>query len=215
MIAKDAQQCCMKDNLLYRLEGKAPTKKIDPMIAKDAQQCCMKDDLLYRLEGKAPKARTLLVIPKSLQSTVLHGLHSSVFGGHMGFKRTMGRIAEHYWWRDMKASVKEYIRTCPACNARNERHNESVAPLAPEPRIAQPFARIGVDYMEEPCTPRGNRAILVVIDHATKWVEARACPDETAETAARFIFETSRTWCVGMARPGRSGRTVASALRGR
>ena len=104
----------------------------------------------------------------------------------MGFKRTMGRIAEHYWWRDMKASVNEYIRTCPACN---ERHREHEAPLAPEPRIAQPFARIGVDYMEEPYTTRGNRAILVVIDHATKWVEAKACPNQTAETAARFIFE--------------------------
>ena len=60
-----------------------------------------------------------------------------------------------------------YIRTCPACN---ERHREHEAPLAPEPRIAQPFARIGVDYMEEPYTTRGNRAVLVVIDHATKQV---------------------------------------------
>ena len=164
-------------------------RKTDPMLAKDAQQCCMRDDLLYRLEGKAPNTRTLLVIPKALQPTVMHELHSSVFGGHLGFGRTIGRITEHYWWRDMKASVKEYIRTCPACNARNERHSENAAQLAPEPRIAQPFARIGVDYMEEPCTTRGNRAVLVVIDHATKWVEAKACPNQTAETAARFIFE--------------------------
>ena len=164
-------------------------KEVDPLLAKDALQCCMKDDLLYRLEGQAPNTKTLLVIPKALQTTVLHELHSSPFGGHMGMGRTIGRITEHYWWRDMKASVREYIRTCPACNARNERHSENAVPLAPEPRIAQPFARIGVDYMEEPCTPRGNRAVLVVIDHATKWVEAKACPDETAETAARFIFE--------------------------
>ena len=62
-------------------------------------------------------------------------------------------------------------------------------PLAPEPRIARPFERIGVDFMEAPQTPNGNRAVLVVIDHATKWVEAKACADETAETAARFIFD--------------------------
>ena len=105
---RDEQQkdeWCSK--IIKVIQNRTRGKKIDPMIAKDAQQCCMKDDLLYRLEGKAPKARTLLVIPKSLQSTVLHGLHSSVFGGHMGFKRTMGRIVEHYWWRDMKASVNE------------------------------------------------------------------------------------------------------------
>ena len=170
--------------LIQNRQGKK--RKVDALLAKDAQQCCIKDDLLYRLEGKTPNTKTLLVIPKALQPTVLHEMHSSVFGGHLGFGRTIGRITEHYWWRDMKMSVKEYIRTCPACNARNERHSEHAAPLAPEPRIAQPFARIGVDYMEEPCTTRGNRAVLVVIDHATKWVEAKACKDQTAETAARW-----------------------------
>ena len=86
-------------------------KKTDPMLAKDAQQCCMKDDLLYRLEGKAPNSsKTLLVIPKALQPTVMHELHSSVFGGHMGFGRTIGRITEHYWWRDMmKSSEREGV----------------------------------------------------------------------------------------------------------
>ena len=43
--------------------------------------------------------------------------------------------------------------------------------------------------MENPCTTRGNRAEHVVIDHATKWDEVKACADETAETTARFIFE--------------------------
>ena len=33
------------------IQNRTRGKKIDPMIAKDAQQCCMKDDLLYRLEG--------------------------------------------------------------------------------------------------------------------------------------------------------------------
>ena len=55
--------------------------------------------------------------------------------------------------------------------------------------IALPFARIGVDNMENPCTTRGNHAVHVVIDHAPKWDEVKACADETAETAARFIFE--------------------------
>ncbi len=31
--------------------------------------------------------------------------------------------------------------------------------------------------------------MLVVIDHATKQVEAKACNDQTAETAAHFVFE--------------------------
>ena len=62
------------------------------------------------VEGKAPNSsKTLLVIPKALQPTVMHELHSSVFGGHMGFGRTIGRITEHYWWRDMKSSEREGV----------------------------------------------------------------------------------------------------------
>ena len=89
----------------------------------------------------------------------------------------------------MKQDVKEHIRTCPACNAHNHGQRHEAPPLAPQPRISRPFERIGIDFMEEPQSARGNHAVLIVIDHATKCVEAKACSDQTAETVARFVFE--------------------------
>ena len=157
----------------------------DVFVKKEAQLCKERDGLLYRVQ----KGKELLVIPKVQRGCILDELHSSLFGGHLGVERTLTRITQNYWWPGVKQDVKEYIRTCPACNARNHGQRHEAPPLAPEPRISRPFERIGIDFMEEPQSARGNHAVLVVIDHATKWVEAKACSDETAETAARFVFE--------------------------
>jgi len=86
----------------------------------------------------------------------------------------------------MKESVKSFIRACPICNERKGDSRQS--PLAPEPRVDKPFFRIGIDYMELPISEKGNKYIFVVIDHATKFVEALACDNQRADTAANFIF---------------------------
>jgi len=86
----------------------------------------------------------------------------------------------------MKETVKAFIRTCPICNER--KGDSRKAPLAPEPRVGRPFQRIGIDFAELGLTKNGNRYVFVVIDHASKFVEALACDNEKAETAADFIF---------------------------
>ena len=47
---------------------------------------------------------------------------------------------------------------------------------------------MGIDHVGPlPETERGNRYVLVVVDHSTHWVEALAVPDVTAETTARVL----------------------------
>ena len=99
---------------------------------------------------------------------ILDELHSLLFGGHLGVERTLSRITLNSWWPGVKQDVKEFICTCPASNARNHDQRHEAPPLAPEPRISRPFERIGIDFMEEPQSARGNHTVLVVIDHATK-----------------------------------------------
>jgi len=104
----------------------------------------------------------------------------------MGVSRTVERIGRVFWWRSMKQHIQQFIRACPICNER--RGDRRQAPLAPEPRVGQPFECIGIDFMSLPLTTKKNQYVLVVIDHATKYVEAQACKDQQAETAANFIF---------------------------
>src|SRR5207245_1284145 len=40
-----------------------------------------------------------------------------------------------------------------------------------------------------PRSKNGNRYIIVAMDYLTKWPEARAFPETTAEVTAQFIYE--------------------------
>lgn len=57
-------------------------------------------------------------------------------------------------------------------------------------QVSGPYERIAVDCMGPlPITENGNRFIVVFIDHFTKYIEAFAVPNITADTIARLFVE--------------------------
>ena len=57
-------------------------------------------------------------------------------------------------------------------------------------KVGQPFERVGIDIVGPlPVTSQGNVHIVVAVDYLTKWPEARAIPDATAESVAKFFYE--------------------------
>jgi len=89
----------------------------------------------------------------------------------------------------MKDDIEEIIKGCPECNARNPVRGEKRPLLQPEDRVGRPWERVGIDYTDMTLSKDGYSKILVMIDHATKFVVAKATKDGSAETAARIIFE--------------------------
>ena len=68
-----------------------------------------------------------LVVPKSLQDTVLISLHCNLISGHLGVKKTTNKIKQKFYWYRLKDGVKLWIRNCTVCGARksNRRVNKS------------------------------------------------------------------------------------------
>lgn len=147
----------------------------------------MVNGILYRKADTSAGDR-LLVVPKGMREDVILAAHHAPTAGHMGFKRTFNKVRARYWWRGMKESIKLVLAECSRCNARNGKSNRKV-PLSPMERTGEPFRRIGIDFMTLPLTKNRNKYLLVVVDHASKWVEATATQDETAATAATFVFD--------------------------
>jgi transposase InsO family protein len=47
-----------------------------------------------------------------------------------------------------------------------------------------------MDFMQNlPTTKNGNNHIITAIDHATRWVVARAVPDMNSHTVLKFLYE--------------------------
>ena len=61
-------------------------------------------------------------------------------------------------------------------------------PLHPIP-VGGPFQRVAVDVLQLPPTVNGNRYVVVFMDYLTKWPEAYATSDQTAETIVRLFVE--------------------------
>ena len=88
----------------------------------------------------------------------------------------------------MRADVSKYCRSCLVCASRKGNGHSIKPALQPIP-VGGPFHWIGVDVLQLPLTLDGNQYAVMFTDYLTKWVEAFAVADQTAETIARLFVE--------------------------
>ena len=86
----------------------------------------------------------------------------------------------------MFEDVRKHIQHCDICQ--KHKKTSTVESLHPLP-VGRPFDRVGIDLLQLPLTPLGNKYIVVATDYLTKWVEARALPNKTASMVAGFLYE--------------------------
>ena len=130
-----------------------------------------------------------LVVPASLRREVLQSCHDDIFGGHLGFKRTLDKILIRFYWPRVRSEVEDYCRVCKLCAGKKDPTPHSRAPLRSIP-VGSEFERVAVDVMGPlPLTESGNKFIVVFSDYLTKWPEAFAIPDQTAQTIAELFVE--------------------------
>ena len=102
--------------------------------------------------------------------------------GHLGKKKTKGKLSQRYYWYEMRENLSFWISQCETCEENKPPHTAIRAPLG-SMLVGAPLDRIATDLLGRlPITPRGNKSILVVTDYFTKWVEVFPVPDQTAVT---------------------------------
>ena len=86
----------------------------------------------------------------------------------------------------MRRDIEDYIRKCDPC----QRRKEGKIPFAPLGEVRSPKCPFEITAMDltGPYVriPRGNKYLLTFIDNFSRYVEAFAVPDQTAETCARI-----------------------------
>ena len=166
-------------------------KETTAYVRNDAAQCVEIEGRLYHKDNRrrSVDGQLQLVVPEVFRRKLVEEIHGGTLGGHFGLNRTLDAVRRHYWWHGMKDDIEEIIKGCPECNARNPVRGEKRPLLQPEDRVGRPWERVGIDYTDMTLSKDGYSKILVMIDHATKFVVAKATKDGSAETAARIIFE--------------------------
>ena len=144
--------------------------------------------LLVRIyTSKQGFTRQRIILPKSLVQPVLKGLHSSPSAGHMGITRTLLRAKERFFWPQMDECITDFVNNCIKCSQSKDNSTSTKAPLKPI-QVSEPFLFWALDYMGPLSeTALGNRHILVMMDHFTKWCEAFPTKDQRASTVAKIL----------------------------
>lgn len=128
-----------------------------------------------------------LLIPNCLKNEILKQVHDSPLGGHLGWKKTLEKVRQRYFWFELREDVKQWVAKCDVCGAVKRPSRPPRAPLG-SMLVGAPMDRLSTDILGPlPRTPRNMRYILVVNDHFTKWVEIFPVPDQTAVTCAQVI----------------------------
>ena len=87
----------------------------------------------------------------------------------------------------MSKHISDFVRNCSLCAQNKLDPNHNKAPLQ-SIEVSEPFVSWAMDYMGPlPETLRGNKHLLVVMDHFTKWCEVFATPDQKAKTVAAIL----------------------------
>ena len=72
----------------------------------------VENGILYRkYEGK-----NLIVIPNSLIKVALETCHNNLGGGHLGFKKTLAKVKERFYWETRNEDTSRYCKACTPCS---------------------------------------------------------------------------------------------------
>ena len=129
-----------------------------------------------------------LVVPRTMKIEIMKQMHQSLLSGHLGRKKTKEKAIQRYYWHGLREDINNWISQCHECSMTKSLTKTARAPLG-NMVVGAPLDRLSADILGPlPETERGNRFILVVSDHFSKWTEIFPIPDFTAKTCADRIL---------------------------
>ena len=151
-------------------------------------------DVLYRIRNRLDglgKCSKQIVVPKTLGRKVMEVAHDSIFGGHLGIKKTKDRIQTNFYWPGMQGDITSFCRSCDVCQKTTDKGSVPRVPLGDMSLINMPFRRVAVDLVGTISSPsgKGHQYILTLVDYATRYPEAVPLKNIETETVAEALID--------------------------
>jgi hypothetical protein len=182
--------------------------RIDAMPLREEMKAAALRDPLYQELVKQPQPRTdgltvgdglvwtvdgLFYVPDDLElkRRLIHEVHDTPTGGHMGLQKTLTRLSGLCYWPGMKPMIADYIRGCTTCAAVKHSTQRPAGLLRPLPIPERPWQVISIDFVGPlPMTADYFDTVLVVVDKFSK--RGHFIPTTkhvTAQKTAQLILE--------------------------
>ena len=129
------------------------------------------------------------IVPLSLRAFVLRLHHNMPLHAHQGSKRLYKMLSKKFYWPKMLHDSTMWVKSCLPCAKRKTSRNWNQG--LTEPVLAQqPFEVVGIDLVGK-ClkTTTGNKWIVTIVDHFSRWPIAIPIPNRKATTIAECIYK--------------------------
>ena len=140
--------------------------------------------------------RSRLVIPSGadeIKKKILNAAHATLSAGHRGMDATYHHVARRFFWPNLMADVRKFVRSCPVCARAKPRNQKAPGLLNPLPYPDGPFQSLEMDFIIGLPDIDGKTSILSIVDRYTKRVFLVPVSDTiTAAETAKLYFD--RIW---------------------
>lgn len=121
--------------------------------------------------------------------SVIFEFHNSLTGGHIGIKKTIGRLKEIYSWPNMKRDIERYIKNCESCQ-KNKITKKTKMPMVITSTSNKSGEKWALDIVGPmPLTVDGFQYILTCQDDLSRYLVAIPLKDQESETIARALTD--------------------------
>ena len=134
--------------------------------------------------------RWVALCPEQNRQAVVWQTHQM---SHSGVGRTIARLQLTWYWVGLHANVRRIIQSCEVCQ-KAKSGGLRTAGRCQHMYAGRPWQKVAIDLVGPmPETRAGNRWILVIMDHFTRWQDAIPLPDATAPVVAAALDQ--RVFC--------------------
>jgi hypothetical protein len=164
-----------------------PNNTVQKQLLAIKEKCFVRDGILLYTYGEEEEKRELVVLPSQLVDEVIGNMHNAVYSGHLGVNKTWEKVKERFYRPGLATAVKEYIKYCMICQTVKVNMTPRVARLK-YITACFPNQLVTMDATSDlPMTVRGNKYIIVVVDHFSKYLEVYAVPNTQAGEVAKKV----------------------------
>ena len=136
-------------------------------------------------QGKLLRWQT--VLPKQFRQQCVELAHCGRTGGHLGRAKTCEQVQLRCYWTNWSQDVRNVLGMCERCVCFHRGNPPRQGPLQIS-NVGEPFEKISLDITgPHPVSKNGNRYILSVVDHFTKFAKGYAIRSHEAPTIAKVL----------------------------
>ncbi|MCO5602755.1 hypothetical protein L7F22_056893 [Adiantum nelumboides] len=131
-------------------------------------------------------------VPLSARMQIIIEAHTNSSGKHFSTDITHNKILKAgLWWQSMMVDVKSFCKTCDICQRMGRPTTADMTPLITTIQPLEVFKKWGLDFMGpfKTLTPRKSKYIVMATCYVSKWVKAKASPNNATKSTAWFLHE--------------------------